>query len=89
MRKSMNLNVRIGGELGQHVAAQTGHNGSYDNSSEYVRDLIRKDKERIESEKFERLKAELQRAFAAGDDTYHDLTADDVITRNKSRSPVA
>ena len=85
----MNLNVRIGGELGKHVAAQTGNDGSYDNSSEYVRELIRKDKERIETEKFERLIAELQRAFAARDETYHDLTAEDVITRNKSRSQVA
>jgi len=82
----MNLNVRIGGELKQHVATRTGDNGSYDNSSEYVRDLIRQDKERAEIQSFERLKAELQRGFAASENSYVEVTADDVIARNKSRN---
>ncbi len=86
MRKTMNLNVRIGGELSQHVATRTGDSGNYDNSSEYVRDLIRQDKERAETQSFERLKAELQRGFAAPDNSYVEVTADDVIARNKSRS---
>ena len=36
-------------------------------------------------EAFERLKAELTRAFAAPDDSYHPLSASDVIARNKDR----
>lgn len=85
MRKTMNLNVRIGGELSRYVASQTGEHGSYDNSSEFVRDLIRQHKARSEVEAFERLKAELQRGFAAPDDSYVEVTADDVINRNSSR----
>ena len=86
MRKTMNINVRIGGELSQHVVTRTGENGSYDNSSEYVRDLIRKDKDLVEQQAFERLKAELQRAFAAPEESYREVTAEDVIARNAARS---
>lgn len=38
---------------------------------------------RSEAEAFDRLKAELQRAFAAPDDTYRPLTAAQVIEKNK------
>ena len=48
-----------------------------------VRDLIRRDKERAEQEAFNRLKAELTRAFAAPEDSYHPLTAAEVIARNR------
>ena len=56
----------------------------YESVSEYIRDLIRRDKARSEREAFERLKAELKRAFAATDDTYHALSATDVIERNRT-----
>jgi Arc/MetJ-type ribon-helix-helix transcriptional regulator len=61
-----------------------GEHGAYENVSEYVRDLIRRDKERKETEAFERLKAELTRAYAAPEATYHPLTAADVIARNRA-----
>lgn len=79
----MTLNVRIGGALGDFVAANVGEQGAYENVSEYVRDLIRRDKERIEAEQFERLRAELGRAFAAPDASYTALDADSVIARNR------
>ena len=53
--------------------------------SEYVRDLIRKDKDRAEAAQFERLKAELGIAFAAPDDSYSALTADEVMARYSAR----
>ncbi|WP_353226905.1 addiction module antitoxin [Novosphingobium sp.] len=81
----MTLNVRLGGPLGDFVAANVGADGTYENVSEYVRDLIRKDKERAERAEFERLKAELGVAFAAPDATYVSLTADDLIARNRAR----
>ena len=40
-------------------------------------------KERSEREAFDRLKAELARAFAAPDESFHPLSATDVIVRNK------
>lgn len=85
MGKKMTLNVRIGGELGEFVADNVGEWGRYDNVSEYVRDLIRRDLERIEAEKFSKLKAELQRAFATPDSEYVYVTAEEVIARNRKR----
>jgi len=85
MPKTMTLNVRVSGALGDHVAANVGDDGAYENVSEYVRDLIRRDKERVEAEAFDRLRAELHRAFAAPDDTYQPLDADTVIARGRKR----
>jgi antitoxin ParD1/3/4 len=85
MSSSMTLNVRVNGPLGQFVAANVGDDGTYENISEYVRDLIRKDKERAEAAIFDRLKAELGAAFAAPEDTYVALTADELIARNQDR----
>ena len=82
MAKTMTLNVRVSGALGEFVAANVGDTGAYDNVSEYVRDLIRRDKARAESETFERLKAELSRAFSAPDSAYRPLDAETVIARN-------
>ncbi len=77
------MTVRLSGALGDFVAANVGENGAYENVSEYIRDLIRRDKERSEREAFERLKAELERAFAAPEDSYRPLSASDVIARNR------
>ena len=83
MGKSLNLNVRVSGVLGEFVSENVGEDGSYENVSEYVRDLIRRDMERVEQEHFARLKAELQRAFATPDSEFVSLTADDIIQRNR------
>ena len=82
MPKSMTLHVRVGGALSAFVAANVSETGAYDNVSEYVRDLIRRDMERSEGAAFERLKAELTRAFAAPDSAYQALDAETVIARN-------
>lgn len=78
----MTLNVRIGGALSDFIATNVGDQGAYENVSEYIRDLIRRDKERIEAEQFDRLRAELTRAFAARQSSYAPLDADAVIARN-------
>ncbi len=54
---TMTLNVRINGPLEDFVAAKVGEFGTYENASEYVRDLIRRDHARAEAEAFEALKA--------------------------------
>lgn len=82
MSKAMTLNVRVSGTLGEFVANNIGNDGAYENVSEYVRDLIRRDKERVEAEGFARLKAELTAAFAAPETAYEKLDADTVIARN-------
>lgn len=83
MASSTTMTVRISGQLSEFVAANVGENGSYENVSEYVRDLIRRDKERVEQQAFERLKAELVQAFSAPDASYRPLSADEVIARNR------
>jgi len=83
MTAKTTLTVRLSGALSQHVAATIGESGSYENVSEYVRDLIRRDKERIDEQRAEQLRAELQLAFAQPDSSYKPATAAEVILRNQ------
>ncbi len=83
MSRTTTMTVRVSGALSEFVAANVGEGGAYENVSEYIRDLIRRDKERAEREVFDRLKAELNRAFAAPEESYKPLTAGDVIARNR------
>lgn len=76
----MNLNVRISGSLSDFVNEAI-TDGDYENVSEYVRDLIRRDKERAEREAFEAMKLRLQDAFATPDREYEYLSADDIRQR--------
>lgn len=80
---STTMTVRVSGALSEFVAANVGPDGPFENISEYVRDLIRRDKERAEAEAFARLKAELQLAFAAPDSAYKSVTLAEVIARNR------
>jgi len=80
MSKSQTLNVRISGPLSEFVSANVGQDGAYENVSEYVRDLIRRDRERVERERFDRLKAELTAAFGAPETDYRPLDAHAVIS---------
>lgn len=82
MAGSMTLNVRIGERLGAFVAGNIGEGGLYDNASEYVRDLIRRDMRRIEDERLATLRTELHVAFASPDDSFGPLDADMVLARN-------
>jgi antitoxin ParD1/3/4 len=84
MSRTTTMTVRLSGALSDFVAANVGENGSYENVSEYIRDLIRRDKERAEKEALERLKAELAHAFAAPESSYSALTAAEVIARNET-----
>ena len=83
MSQTTTMTVRISGALSEFVSSNVGEHGSYENISEYVRDLIRRDKERAEREAFDRLKAELTRAFAVPEESYRPLTAAEVIARNR------
>jgi antitoxin ParD1/3/4 len=83
MTRQTTLTVRLSGALNDFVQANIGEDGVYENVSEYIRDLIRRDKERAEQEAFDRLKTELTHAFAAPDSSYQPLTAAEVIARNR------
>jgi len=86
MPRTTTMTIRLGSVLSDFVSANVSENGSYENVSEYIRDLIRRDKEQAEQEAFDRLKAELKRAFAAPDASYHALSAAEVIGRNKAHA---
>ncbi len=77
------LTVRLSGALSNFVATSVGETGSYENVSEYIRDLIRRDKEHVEQQSFERLKMELACAFSAPESSYAPLSATEVIKRNQ------
>lgn len=83
MSRTTTMTVRVSGALSEFVATNVGEGGAYENVSEYIRDLIRRDKDRAEREAFDRLKAELNRAFAASEETYKPTTAAEVISRNR------
>lgn len=83
MSKQTTMTVRVSGALSEFVASNVGEHGTFENVSEYLRDLIRKDKECKEQLAFERLKSELQLAFSAPDASYKTLTASEVIARNR------
>ncbi|MBA4090532.1 MAG: addiction module antitoxin [Sphingobium sp.] len=82
MSKPMTLNVRVSGALSDFVYTNIGDSGAYENVSEYVRDLIRRDKARVEGERLALLKTELVHAFAAPESDYQPLDADMIIARN-------
>mgnify|MGYP006285769933 FL=1 len=83
MAEKSTLTVRLSGALSRHVADAVGEeSGAYENVSEYVRDLIRRDMQRTDEERFQRLKNELRLAFAQPESSYQALSADDIIRRN-------
>lgn len=84
MTETTTMTVRVSGPLAEFVASNVGENGAFESVSEYIRDLIRRDKERVEREAFEHLKAELRLAFAAPEESYRPLTAADVKARNRA-----
>lgn len=81
------MTVRLSGELSEFAASNIGEHGAYENMSEYIRSLIREDKARAELKAFKRLKAELELAFAATDESYTRLSAADIFAHNPSRQP--
>ena len=79
------MTVRLNETLSEFVASNVSAQGTYENVSEYMRDLIRRGKERVESDAFGRLKVELTQAYAAPESAYKTLTASEVIARNRTR----
>ncbi len=86
MTQTTTMTVRLNATLSDFVAANVGEYGAYENVSEYMRDLIRRDMERAQRDAFERLKAELTLAFSAPDSAYRPLTAAEVIERNARKA---
>ncbi len=80
---SQSVNIRITGELQNHLQQQIGAHGLYDNASEYIRSLIRQDL-KGRNEAWSWLRSELEPALRASEEQFVSVTADDVILRNKN-----
>ena len=72
------LNLSLPDAMKAWIEAQT-KGGRYNNASEYVRDLIRRDQS--EREKLERLQAAVDQGRRSGTS---DRTADDILTAAKA-----
>ncbi|WP_429819539.1 ribbon-helix-helix domain-containing protein [Ensifer sp. B1-9] len=81
---SGNIHVRVSGQLEAHLQQQIGEDGLYENASEYIRALIRRDLQTRE-EAWEVLQKELSPAMRADDSEFVTVTAEDVIRRNQRR----
>lgn len=83
---SNSVNVRLTGALYDHMQQQLSGKGGglYENASEYIRDLIRRDfKEKQDGWQF--LQDELEPALSADESEFVEVSALDVIRRNKAR----
>ena len=80
-----NVTLRVSGRLRNHIEECTGVDGVYETPSEYLRDLIRQDMDRKESEKWERLRTALAEGLSAADSDYKSLSSSDIKQRARQR----
>ena len=83
MADTMNLNVRISGSLKDYVTREVTE-GDYESASEYVRDLIRRDKNG-ETARQRAAMEELRASFAAPASDFISLSEDDIRERVANR----
>ncbi|MEZ5534706.1 MAG: hypothetical protein R3F02_03700 [Thiolinea sp.] len=86
---SPNVTLRVSGSLRSHLEECTGELGSYETPSEYLRDLIRRDMEQKDREKWERLRSALAEGLSASDDEYRSISAEQVKKRARQRNKLA
>ncbi|UVK50257.1 type II toxin-antitoxin system ParD family antitoxin (plasmid) [Mesorhizobium sp. AR02] len=85
MAADNSIHVRVGGQLQAHLQQQIGENGLYENASEYIRALIRRDLQ-TRNEAWDWLKRQLEPGLRADESEFKAVSAQDVIRRNQSRS---
>lgn len=78
------IHVRVGGQLQAHVQQQIGKDGLYENASEYIRALIRRDLQ-TRDDAWDWLKRELEPGLRADEREFKAVSAADVIRRNQAR----
>ncbi|MBX4909369.1 MULTISPECIES: transcriptional regulator [Rhizobium] len=79
---SGSIHVKVSGQLQDHIQQQIGDDGLYENASEYIRALIRRDLQ-SRNEAWDMLQRELAPAMRAEDSEFIAVSAEDVIRRNK------
>ena len=82
------VNVRFKGKLKRFVETRVDEaSGVYGSTSEYIRDLVRRDYEREEVRKWAGLRNELEAGALATESAFIPLNADSIITSAKARRP--
>lgn len=84
MVASENVNVRITGNLRAHLNRQIGAGGLYENASEYIRDLIRRDLESRE-DAWQWLLKKLEPGIRAADNEFAKISKKEIIANSKKR----
>ncbi len=84
-----NVTLRVSGRLRNHLEERTGVDGIYATPSEYLRDLIRQDMDRMASEKWERLRTAVAEGLSATDNDYKSLSSADIKQRGRQRRGVS
>jgi antitoxin ParD1/3/4 len=79
------VNVRFAGELQRFIQSRVTESGLYASTSEYLRDLVRRDYEREEQRKWSWLRSELKPCLEAGEAEFVALDAGKIIKEAKAR----
>jgi antitoxin ParD1/3/4 len=80
------VNVRFAGELQRFIKTRIGDSGLYGSASEYIRDLVRRDYEREEEQKWATLRRTLKAGLVASESDFVKLDAGKLIAEAKSRN---
>lgn len=78
------VNVRITGKLKRFIEEQVSSNGLYESTSEYVRDLIRRDYQRQEERKWNWLMDQLRPGMEADESEFVPLDPEEIIKAAKN-----
>ena len=81
---SGSVHGKVSGALQDPIQQQISEGGLYENASEYIRALIRRDLQ-TRDEAWEALQRELFPVMRADDTEFVAVSADDAISRNKRR----
>lgn len=79
------INIRLPQALQDFVRSQTDGTGVYESTSEYVRDLIRRDFERVEAENWQRLEALLAPGLVAEEDSFKTVSKQALLDSARAR----
>ena len=78
------VNVRLSGPLKQFINERSGPHGLYENASEYIRDLIRRDYEQEEKMRWTQLIDHLTPGMKADESEFIDFDIEQIITQAKN-----
>ncbi|KZY84768.1 hypothetical protein A3743_20620, partial [Oleiphilus sp. HI0072] len=81
-----NVTLRVSGSLRSHLEECTGLNGEYETPSEYLRDLIRRDMERKDSAKWERVRSSLNEGLRFEESEFKPIKRDEFKNRALKRN---